>query len=259
MVTKGFFKNGVPYVSFGNGPNVLLVFSGGPGNYLSNLMVKQFNFLSKSFIVYVLSRKSGLPENYSTLDMSEDFARVICNEFNSGPVDVIGESYGGLIAQNLAANHPELVRRLVIAFSAYRFSDEGSKLDMHFAELISQGKIRAAFKAMAPIIVGSKIKKSVLSFFMSLLGPIVLCKPTNPKDLLIEGKAEAVHNCKSQLSCIVAPTLVIAGDKDYFCPVALLHETASGIANSKLILYEGKGHMVSGKRFAKDILDFLTS
>ena len=30
---------------------------------------------------------------------------------------------------------------------------------MHFAELISQGKIRAAFKAMAPIIVGSQIKK----------------------------------------------------------------------------------------------------
>jgi pimeloyl-ACP methyl ester carboxylesterase len=74
--------------------------------------------------------------------MANDYAAVIRDEFNGGPVDVIGESYGGLIAQHLAANHSELIRHLVIYMSAYKFSQEGASLDMRFAQLASQGKTR---------------------------------------------------------------------------------------------------------------------
>jgi len=256
-VKKGVFSNGVPYVSFGENPNPILVFSGGPGNYLSPLMAKQFSFLSKHYTVYVLSRKSGLPEGYSTSDMAEDFAVVIKDEFKGGPIDVIGESYGGLIAQHLAASHPELVNRLVLAMSAYRFTSEGSMLDMRFAEMLNQGKTRAAFKSMAPIIVGSRIKKAVLSFFMSIFGPRMIVKPKNPADLLVEGKAELIHNSHDQLHLISASTLVIGGDKDFFCSLYLLNETSAGIPNSKLIIHKGKGHMLSGKKFNNDILLFL--
>ncbi len=256
---KGVFKNGVPYIRFGKGQKPLLVFSGGPGNYLSGLMAKQFSFLAKHYTIYMMSRKSGLPEGYSTLNMAEDFATVIKAEFDGAPVDVMGESYGGLIAQQLAANHPELVRRLVIAMSAYRFSVEGAQLDMRFAELVNQGKTRAAFRSLAPMMNGGKLKRGFMAFFMSLMGPSMFGKPETPEDLLVEGKAEIMHNCKNQLPQISAPTLVVAGDRDYFCPVDLLRETAAGIPNAKLVIYEGKGHMVSGKRFNEDVLAFLVS
>lgn len=258
LVKKGLFRNGVPYIRFGEGTKLLLIFSGGPGNYLSSLMAKQFSFLSKYYTIYMLSRRSGLPEGYSTVDMSEDFAAVIRDEFNYCPVSVIGESYGGLIAQHLAANHQELIHRLVIAMSAYRFSDEGAKLDMNFAELVYHGKTRAAIRSLAPIIVGNRIKRNLIVFLMSLFGARMLNKSEHPADLLVEGKAEIIHNSKKQLSQITAPTLVIAGDMDYFCPVDLLRETASGIPNAKLVIYKGKGHMVSGKKFNEDMLAFLT-
>ncbi len=258
LVQKGKFQNGVPYLRFGNGQKRLLIFSGGPGNYLSSFMAKQFSFLAKHYTIYMMSRKSGLPKGYSTMDMAEDFAAVIKDEFNGDAIDVIGESYGGLIAQCLAANYPELVRRLVIAMSAYRFSIEGAKLDMRFAELIYQGKKRAAFRSLAPMMNGGKLGRSLTAFFMSLIAPNMIGKPENPFDLLVEGRAELAHNSKDQLSKISAPTLVIAGDRDYFCPQELLHETAAGIPNAKLVIYEGKGHMVSGKRFNEDVLAFLT-
>lgn len=256
MVEQKLFKNGVPYVKFGTGTKTLLIFSGGPGNYLKSSLYKEYSFLEKQYTIYVLSRKSDLPEGYSTSDMAEDYAAVIKNELNIGPVDVMGESYGGLIAQHLAANHPEIVHRLVISMSAYRFSREGAEMDMRFAQLASEGKTAAAFRSLAPMFDGNRVKRHLLVFFMSLFGSKMLSNP-NPDDLLVEGKAELLHDSKNQLSRITAPTLVVAGDRDYFCPVPLLRETASLIPNAKLIIYKGKGHGSLGKQFRLDLLSFL--
>jgi len=262
MVEKGVFSNGVPYVRFGKGERILLVFSGGPGNVLpSGLMIRVFGHLkhlSKSFVIYAMSRKSGLPQGYTTRDMAEDYATIIRDEFDGGPVDLMGTSYGGLIAQHLAADHPELIRRLVIAMSVYRFSEEGNELDMKSAQLLSEGKKREALKTLYPILEGGKIKKAFMKFFMGYLAPLVWSTPDNPSDLLVEGKAEIAHNSKNRLAEIKAPTLVIGGDKDYFCPVERLRETAAGIPNAKLVLYKGKGHMSAmGKKFDEDVLAFL--
>lgn len=114
LVKKGVFDNGIPYVRFGKCERVLLFFGGGPGAYLpSTFMIKvlgNFKHLAKHYDICAVSRKSQLPEGYTTRDMSEDYAELVRNEFNGGPVDVMGTSYGGLIAQHLAADHPELIR-----------------------------------------------------------------------------------------------------------------------------------------------------
>lgn len=261
MVEREIFSNGVPYVRFGEGDDVLLVFTGGPGNTLpSGFMIRvfgQFKHLSKSYMIYALGRKGELPEGYTTRDMAEDYAEVIRVEFDGGPMDVMGMSYGGLIAQHLAADHPELVRRLVIAMSCYRFSEEGNEMDLRYAELLSEGKKREALKSLEPMIEGGRIKKSFMKFFMGYVGPLLWSTTDSPSDLLVEGKAEMAHNSKSRLAEIKAPTLVIGGDKDYFCPVERLRETAAGIPDARLVLYEGKGHMITGKQFEKDVIAFL--
>lgn len=262
MVEKGVFSNGIPYVRFGESEKALLVFTGGPGNVLpSGFMIRvfdHFKHLSKNYVIYAMSRKGGLPEGYTTRDMAEDYATVIREEFDGEPQNVMGTSYGGLIAQHLAADHPELVRRLVIAMSVYRFSEEGNKVDMKSAQFLSEGKAKKALRALYPILEGGRIKKAFMKFFMGYIAPLVWSTPDKPSDLVVESKAEMAHNTKNRLSEIKAPTLVIAGDQDYYCPVERLRETADGIPNAKLILYEGKGHMTAmGKKFDEDVLEFL--
>ena len=66
-----------------------------------------------------------------------------------------------------------------------------------------------------------------------------------------------MHDSKNRLAEIKAPTLVIGGDNDYYCPVELLRETAAGIPDARLVLYEGKGHMIMGKKFDEDVIAFL--
>lgn len=216
----------------------------------------QFKQVAKSRVVYVLGRKSGLPEGYTTRDMAEDYATVIRDEFDGGTLDVMGMSYGGLIAQHLAADHPELVRRLIIDMSVYQFSEKGNKLDLRFAELISENKTRAAFSSLGDTM-DNRIKRCVLRSFLWLIGPIMFSKPEHLSDVLVEGKAEMAHNTKDRLAEIAVPTLVIGGDKDFYCPAERLRETAEGIQDSKLVLYEGKGHIAMGKQFDEDVLAFL--
>jgi len=90
---------------------------------------------------------------------------------------------------------------------------------MHFAELAHYGKARAVFCSLAPMMNGGKLKRNLTSFFMSFTTPHMMNKHESPADLLVEGKAELMHNCKNQLSQIIALTLVVAGGRDYFCPV----------------------------------------
>ncbi len=43
MAKRGFFSNGIPYLRFGKGEDIILVFSGGPGNDIpSGFMLRMF-------------------------------------------------------------------------------------------------------------------------------------------------------------------------------------------------------------------------
>jgi pimeloyl-ACP methyl ester carboxylesterase len=74
----------------------------------------------------------------------------------------------------------------------------------------------------------------------------------------VEAEAEVNHDFASeQLAEIKVPTLVIGGEEDKFY---LNRETAEGIPNARLILYEGFGHNAfddNKRQFQADILAFL--
>lgn len=53
------------------------------------------------------------------------------------------------------------------------------------------------------------------------------------------------------------PTLVAGGESDPFYSPTLFRETAAGIPNAKLCLYEKMGHPAGGKQFRRDVLAFL--
>jgi len=89
------------------------------------------------------------------------------------------------------------------------------------------------------------------------MGGILFGAPEDTSDLVTTVDAEEKHNFKDRLKQITAPTLVIAGDKDPFYTEALFHETAEGIPNARLFLYNNMGHPAFGKQFHRDVLSFL--
>jgi pimeloyl-ACP methyl ester carboxylesterase len=259
-ITTGYFKNGLPYTRMGSRPRVLIVFDGldfahkPPSGLMLRFASGYLKPLSSDYTVYLVGRKPGLPTGYSLRDMSNDYATMIKDELG-GSVDVMGISTGGVIAQYFAADHPELVRRLVLAMTGYRLSDKGKLLMRQIADLVREDKWRAAAALLASAMY-TGISGFMYKSLFWLFGKTILGSPVTPSDGLVEIEAEDSHNFKERLAEIRMPTLVIGGDKDFFYPI---RETAEGIPDAKLVLYKGVGHIAYMKReFGGDVLAFLT-
>jgi pimeloyl-ACP methyl ester carboxylesterase len=252
----GYFRSGLPYNRLGRGPRPLVVVQGltfenkpQPG-----LATRMYHFLGDDYTVFSVVRKPGLPQGYTLDDMAGDYAAMICEEFG-GPVDVIGISTGGSIVQPLAADHPDVVRRLVIHSSAHRLSDPARAAQMEVARLAGQRRWREAWATLLRFMLPpGPLTGAQVALASTLLS---LRPPADPSDLVITVEAEDQFSFRERLARITAPTLVVAGDSDPFYSPALFRETAAGIPDARLILYPGMGHPASGKRFKQDVLAFL--
>lgn len=257
---------GLPCVSWGRGKKNLLVLAGGPGNAVPKKIVIQnfyheFDPFLEEYTLFLVSRKKGQPEGYTTRDMSEDYARMINHDFN-GHVDlIVGISYGGMIAQHLAADHPDLFDHLVIALAAHRISPEGLEIDKKVAALLSQGRIRAAAAHMVQALYPANPLRVFYRAAFWLLGHQIIGAqhPSFEHDVMVEILAEMSHDSSSSLGRIKTPVLVICGDADIYFPREYVYEMADLIGGSILKLHPGKGHMstLESKAFGEEILEFV--
>lgn len=262
---RGVFNNGIPYLKHGDGPGTLLFLVGGPGAILpegwaATGFLKGIRPYLANFTVYLAGRKSGLPVGYTTRQMADDYAEVLREDFG-GKIDlVIGLSYGGLILQHLAANHQEMIRRIVIAGAAHVVSDEGKELDLKYAQLMVQGKVRAAMAVRAGAVVGKGPGRYLLGGFLFLLGKQLLgkCTAVQMRDLQIEVDAELLHNSRDCLDRIRDPVLVLYGRRDFAFRPKDVREMAGLIKGSRLVeLNCGHGTLFLAKEFSKQVLDFV--
>jgi pimeloyl-ACP methyl ester carboxylesterase len=239
--TAGYFPSGLPYNRLGRGPRPLVIFQG-------------LSFENKPQPGMASWMYRFLGEDYTLADMAADYAVMIRDEFG-GPVDAIGISTGGSIVQHFAADHPDLVRRLVIHSSAHRLSDAAKGAQLEVARLADQRRWREAWAVLLRFMLGPSPLARVQAGLAATL--LSLSKPADPSDLVITILAEDQFSFREQLARIASPTLVIAGDRDPFYTPALFRETAAGIPNAQLCLYEKMGHPAGGKQFRRDVLAFL--
>lgn len=257
---SGSSANGLPYACFGNGTRNLFVFDGldfrhkPPSGIVLRMSTGYLRGLTDDYRIYIVSRRPSLPRGYSLRDMSDDYAVMIKNELGDA-VDVIGVSTGGAIAQYFAIDHPDLVRRLVLAMTGFRLTEEGKELQVKVADLARKRERRAASALLSTAIIRRGLAKHVFKWFMWLLGPLYI--PTDPSDGIVEIEAEDRHDLSDSLDRIKADTLVIGGEEDFFYPV---RETAGKIPGARLVLYPNLGHnamFARGRQFGEEIRAFL--
>lgn len=263
-MVHGTFADGIPYLRFGWGPKTMLFLAGGPGNLVpsgfgASGFVRGMTPFAEEYTIYLVTRKSGLPPGYTTRDMAEDYAGLICDEF-AGRVDlVMGVSYGGFLAQHLAADHPELFDHIVIAMSAHKVTDFAKRLDHEYAVLIGRHKDRAAMASRAEAIFPSGPLKPLLAGVLWLIGKPLLGKLDERfrSDVVIEADAEMAFDATADLARIAVPVLIAGGADDVAFPIEYMREMAELIPNSTLKIYEG-GHTAAfmDKRFVADVGEF---
>jgi pimeloyl-ACP methyl ester carboxylesterase len=259
LPSSGYFRGGLPYVRAGKGPKPLVIFQGLMfENKPQSGMTFGYGFLEKDYTLYAVLRKPGLPQGCTLKDMADDYAGMIRQEFG-GPVDLIGVSTGGSLAQYFAADHPDLLRRLVIHSSAHTLSEAGKQIQLEIGRLARQGQVRQAWQALIRFVLPCagiwKLLNPPLAWTVARL--LSLGGSSDLSDLAITVEAEDQHAFLDRLAEIKAPTLVIAGADDPFYTPALFRETATGIPQARLVLYEKMRHPAMGKQFERAVLSFL--
>ena len=257
----GTLTGGLSYLRVGSGPP-LVILPGLTPNHEPlvgrprQAQGKQLRPFAVDREVWWINRKPGLSSDTTMADLAGHYATALHDRFGTA-VDVLGLSTGGTVALQLAIDHPETVKRMVVVASAYRLGDEGRLAQLHAAEALTEGRRDDAAAALLPMFTTNPAAKSLLAQVGRAVGGGMFAHAS--PDLAITLFAEDDVDLRDRLDQITAPTLVIGGDRDPVYPVELFGETAERMQHGRLILLPGKGHLsVQGGPFlARDVLAFL--
>jgi 3-oxoadipate enol-lactonase len=236
-------KAQTPVLSFdekGTGPVLVLVH----GLFMSHEMFDTVlpSFAGRHRVIcpdlrgYGGSARLGPP--YTIPQLAKDVAELL-DRLEIKQADLFGYSEGGIVAECVAANYPERVRRLVLACT-YAYN-QGSVLD----------KIEAAIVPWVFRGFGKqKFCRWVLSHFPEIEaergGKFCETMASMDRQFMLEALHEAnFFDARPLLARIQAPTLVLAGGKDDAVPMHNAKELASGIKGARLVvLPEGRHTLI---------------
>ena len=264
-VRAGVFSNGIAYDVIGTGSRTVVFLPGGPGivpmawNRVGRTLLEPL--AASGYTVWRLARRSGMPAGHSLEDMADDVARVIDEAFG-GRVDVVvGLSMGGLIAQFLAARHPDAAGRVVLLSAAAVPTPATVESTRREGEAWGHGRYNEAGAAMFEDVLPGERLGWLRRLLGVPMGRMLAKSPTHPADVLVETAAVMDVDARPVLPGITAPVLLIYGEKDTsFAPDAV-DETARLIPDCTLIRYSERGHGGAAwdKRTPGHILDFITA
>ncbi len=208
------------------------------------------NYQVIKYYLPLLDEASALGQPYTYEFIAADIKKIL-DELRIQKTHVIGESFGGAVAQVFALEYPEMLDRLVVLSSAAKFN----------------------------ISLKLKIQLRIFPFIpMWLFARIHLhevCEPVDPqwaKDMFVRNATWADHktvvarariaakfNITDRVSKIKNPTLIVVGGADRFTSEGSrqLHELHP---NSEMVTIEGSGHlchMVTPELFVQEVEKFL--
>lgn len=195
------------------------------------------------------------PGPYAMARLAGDLAALL-DRLGIGKAVICGLSIGGMIAQQLSADRPDLVQGLVLMDTAHRIGDRQMWDDRIVAirangiASISDGILTRWF---SPAF--HRDRPADLAGWRNMLcrtpveGYLGCCAAIRDADLTAAAKAIAV------------PTLCMVGDQDGSTPPEVVAGLAALVPGARLVTIEGAGHIPCVEQtsaVAEAMLDFLT-
>lgn len=248
-------SNGLNFFLERRGSGEPLLFLGGTGWDLRDRPNPLDGPLAKEFEVILFDQRgmgqSDKPvSEYTMADYANDAAGIL-DALGIASAHVVGFSFGGMVAQELAIRHPGKVRRLVLAGTTSGGAG-GSSYPIHeFLDLDPATRARRGLEIMdnsfTPQWQAENPQESA-----RLIRERMILGARRADDAELEAAkrrqlmARAQHDCYDRLHQIQAPTLVIAGQRDGQAPVELAQNLTAGIADARLVIVPGAHHTLLG-------------
>lgn len=190
------------------------------------------------FRLLLLSYRHPLASGATTRDLAADVAGFV-REVVGRPVAVTGHSMGGMVAQWLAADHPDLVTHLALTATAAR-PDAGMRETLgRWRQQVEQGRWRDFYAdADTTSYRGSELRRR---------RQLLRRSPAPAVPHLVERHrvltaACLAHDTTGVVGTIACPTLVLAGGEDPVVAPASARELAEAVPGADLSVLPGLAH-----------------
>ena len=209
------------------------------------------------FIFQGQSDKGGEMRNF---DQHAADIKGLIDSLNIKKINVVGISYGSLVAQHMALNYPEMIEKLILLSTFANKTPYTDAISVAWSSALNMGGYAHMFDVMLPTVLGE-------NYFLNPFIPIDTLKATkqtantdaNALKKLMQATAERA-DYREKLKAIKLPTLVIQGEQDLLFPVHMAKEVSDAISGSKLEVIKGAGHTLNLEAIPqtiKLITDFL--
>jgi 3-oxoadipate enol-lactonase len=173
----------------------------------------------------------------------------------------IGLSYGSLVTQHLAVNHPNRVGMICLLSTFAHKTPYYEAIELSWRRALDFGGYALMLDVMMPFVLGA-------SYFSHPMIPVEMLKAAR-KDIVdasalgkLMDATQARKDYRANLEKISAPTLVIHGRQDALFSLELGEAVAEHIPNSQFVIIDNAGHTLNleeVKLVSQTILKFLNA
>lgn len=250
------------YACVGTGPKPLIVI---PGLSIKSVMKSAaslegpYKIFKEKYTLYFFDRKKDAKLGYSLPEMAEDQVAAL-KVIGIEKADVYGLSQGGMIAQYMAINHPEVIGKLVLGSSTSKAEPQQLKTIQNWARL---ARARETTALVNSFIDDCFSEKFAARYRRALLA---LYKEISDEELdrfAIFADACDYVDTYNDLGKIKEPVLVLGAGKDLVttpeASIKLAEKLKSEGVACEFYMYEDCGHAVFDELpdYKKRIFDFL--
>jgi 3-oxoadipate enol-lactonase len=203
---------------------------------------ENYKIVLMDFIFQGQSDKTG---DWRDFDTHAKDVKAILEQEKIQKTNLIGISYGSLVAQHFAVMYPEYLKKLVLLSTFAHKTAYYEAIELSWWRALEIGGYNLMLDIMLPSVLSE-------NYFSNPLVSIANLKKGR-KDLNLN--AEAIFNLmratrerkdfRKDLKKISAATLIIQGEKDMLFPVHLAEEVQAHIKHSQLIVIKHAGHTLN--------------
>jgi proline iminopeptidase len=256
---------------------VMFVLHGGPGCDHTYFRPWLHPLAEQAQLVFIDHRGNGrssrTDETTYTIEQMADDVEALRTYLGLGPVLLLGQSFGGMVAQVFATRYPESVTKLLLANTtpSMQFWDAAQDEAAAMATPEQQAAIPALFN-------GEIQSQEAFDAWWDVCMPLYFKHPDRWATEIAEVESRMVgayevanymmaneipkYDVRPLLPDVQIPTLVLAGAKDWVTPVSQSTLIDSLLPDSTLVVFDESGHMPhieEHEKFLSVVRDFLAA
>ena len=228
------------YISFGSGQKPLIMIQGLNTNGIKGAglgLAYAYRIFAKDFRVYLFDRRTNLHKDITVREMAQDIAAAM-DSLNLINASVFGVSQGGMIAQYLAIDRPDLVDQMVLAVTTSRTNEQVAESIKAWIKMTEEEDYKALVTDMAERMYSEKYFKKYKPMLPLLT---IMQKPKDKERFITLARSCLSCEAYNELDKIKCPTLVIGGGMDKIVGKEASIEIAEKLG-CEIFIYEDLGH-----------------